>query len=87
MGGPRTDAKKCNLDVGSYAEVFEDNGWMQNSNRTRDTPAMCLGHTPCRKPSNYFMSLVTGKRLHRRKWSEYPIPDWVIDRAHFIAQV
>ena len=85
-GGPRADTRNHNLDVGCYVEVFEHDGWMQKSNRTRGATSTCLGPTPYRKASNYFMSLVTGRRLCRRKWSELTMPELVIDRVHFISQ-
>ena len=32
------------------------------------------------------MSLVTGRRLRRNKFTELPLPEWVVDRAHHMAQ-
>ena len=32
IGLPNPDARLYSMDFGSYAKVFEDNGWFQNSN-------------------------------------------------------
>ena len=32
------------------------------------------------------MSLVTGKKLRQKKWTELPLPNWVVDRVHYMAQ-
>ena len=32
------------------------------------------------------MSLVTGRRLRRKKFAELPLPEWVVDRVHCMAQ-
>ena len=61
------DTRKYAIDFGSYAKTFEDNGMIQNSTRTRGTPAICLGSKSYRKPGQYFMALVTGKKLRRKK--------------------
>jgi hypothetical protein len=50
----------------------------------RTTPAICLGPTGNLQGSYFFFSLVTGQIIRRRKWSELPVPDAVIERvAHF----
>ena len=74
-GEPKPDTRKFNLDFGSYVEVFEDNGFMQNSTRTRRAPASGIGPTTRRKVSHHFMSLATWRRLRRKKWHEPPMPD------------
>ena len=50
-GKPKPGAMKFNLDYVSYVEVFEDDGFMQNSNMMRGALAACIGTTPCRKAS------------------------------------
>ena len=85
-GSPFPDTRAYPMDFRAHVELFEDNRMFQNSNRTRSTPAIALGPLPYRRPEQIFMSLVTGKRLCRNKWTELPMPNWVIDRVHYMAQ-
>ena len=57
------NTRKYMIDFRSYVEIFEDNSKMQNSTRTRGMPAICLGLTIYRKLGQYFMSIVTRKKL------------------------
>jgi len=59
-GRPSVDYNNILLDFGTYAEVYEDNGWITSSNRFRSIPAICLGPTFYRNSGYYFLSLVTG---------------------------
>ena len=71
---PNPDIRSYSMDFGAYIKVFEDNGWFQNSNRSRSTPTIALGPFPYRRPGQILMSLVRGKRLCRKKWTELPMP-------------
>ena len=87
MPPPRIDTRKCPADFGSYTEIFEDNGWIYNSNRSRARPTLVLGPSPCaQKTGHAFMPLITGRRLRRKKRTELPMPSWVMDRVHFMGQ-
>jgi hypothetical protein len=73
----------CNALFGSYCEVHEDNQ-PTNTMASRTTPAICCGPTGNLQGSYFFFSLVTGLLIKRRKWTELPVPDAVIERvAHF----
>ena len=85
-GAPLPDARTYSVDFGTYAEVFEDNGWFQNSNKSRSAPAVALGLPPCRRPGQIFMSLVPGRRSRRKKSTELLLPEWVVERVHYMVQ-
>lgn len=56
-----------------------------NNMQSRTVPAIAL------KPSNqhggsFFMSLLSGQKLHAYHWEEIPISDEVIDRVHYLAK-
>ena len=80
-GRGKPDFSKKHIAFGSYAMVTDGT---TNSMKSRTLPAIAL------KPSNehggyYFMSLVSGKRLHSYQWVEAPIPQEIIDRVHELA--
>ena len=64
---PNPNYQDFPIDYRAYTEVFEDNGWAMNTNRPRATPAICIGPTPYRSGGQFFMSLVTGRRLRRKQ--------------------
>ena len=51
----------------------------------RSVGAIVLGPNDSQKTGYYFMSLITGQRLHRRSWTELPMPDEVIKRVESFA--
>ena len=82
LGKSRPDFSKPHIAFGSYAMVYNSTN---NNMSPRTIPAIAL------KPSNqhggsYFMSLLSGKRIHSYHWKELPIPDEVIERVHFMAK-
>ena len=74
-GAPSIYASKCPAYFWARIETFEDNGWSYNSNRPRDGPALALGPSLRRKTGHAFMSLVTWRRLRRKKLTELPMPN------------
>ena len=56
-----------------------------NTLRARTVSAICLRPTGNVQGSFYYYSLVTGRRLHRRRCTALPMPDEVINRVHDIA--
>jgi len=82
-GSPTPTYKFFNLEFGAYVQAHE-NPSITNTTSTRTTGAIAL----C--PSNdhggwYFLSLTTGKRIHRYAWTELPIPSDVVNRVHDLA--
>ena len=67
---------------GEYVQRYEK---IDNTMRLRTVSAICIRPTGNVQGSFYYYSLVTGRRLHRRKYTPIPIPDGIIDRVHDIA--
>ena len=85
--GNTPDERAFSLYFGAVVETVEDNGWLQNSNRTRSTLAVVLGPSPHRKPSHISMSLFTGRRLRQEKWTEMSTLQWFTDHVHFMGEM
>ena len=78
LGHPRLDLSLPYVSFGAYCLVFAGTS---NTQASRAIPAIAL------RPSNlagafYFMSILSGKRLHAYQWKELPITQDVIDRVH-----
>jgi len=69
--------KHCRAQFGSYCEVH-DEPVPTNSMTSRTTPAIVLGPTGNLQGTYKFFSLTTGKKLKRRQFTPYPMPDTVI---------
>ena len=81
LGRGKPDFSKSHIAFGSYAMVYNVTN---NDMTSRTIPAIAL------RPSNehggsYFMSLLSGKKIHSNQWKELPIPTEVIDRVHYLA--
>ena len=72
--------KHCRAQFGSYCEVH-DEPVPTNSMTSRTTPAIVLGPTGNLQGTYKFFSLTTGKKLKRRQFTPYPMPDTVIARV------
>lgn len=83
LGNP--DYNKMKLEFGAYTQVFEDNN-PTNTTATRMTGAIALNHTGNAQGDYYFMSLTTGERLHRHKWTELPVTQAVIEAVEGMAE-
>ena len=69
------------LSYGTYVMAYVGT---KNNMKARSVPAIALA------PSNewggfYFMSLLTGKRIHAYKWNALPINNEVINQVHHLA--
>ena len=64
---PLPSARVYLMDFRAYTKEFEDNRWFQNSNSFRSTLTIALGPLPHRCSDQIFMSLVTEKRLDKKK--------------------
>ena len=73
----------CKLAFGAYTQVHEEN-LKTNSQQARTLGAICIGTSVNLQGSYKFMNIRTGKRLTRRKWTELPKPQEVIDRVNKI---
>jgi hypothetical protein len=74
----RLDAKlHCKAPFGAYCEVHMDPD-ITNTMEPRTKWAICLGPTGNMQGSYKFMSLSTGKKIVRRKFTETPITDSAI---------
>ena len=82
LGGGKPNFSKPHIAFGSYDVVYNTT---KNNMTQRNIPTIAL------KPSNehrgsYFMSLLSGKKLHSYQWKEMPIPNKVIDCVHHLAK-
>jgi len=75
--------KHCLLEYGTYAQVHEEH---DNSMSTRTTGAIALRPTGNKQGGHYFLSLPTGRKLNRNKWTELPMPAEVIARVNTLAR-
>ena len=81
LGRQKPNLNHKYITFGSYALVFVGT---KNNMKSRSVPAIAL------KLSNewggyFFLSLITGKRIHAYAWEELPIDDDVVDRIHQLA--
>jgi hypothetical protein len=77
-------ATHCRVPFGAYCEVHNEND-PSNTTLPRTSRAIALNPTGNLQGSYYFLSLATGKRISRRRWTELPCTEDVIDRVHTIA--
>jgi hypothetical protein len=75
--------KHCQLEFGAYVQVHEEH---DNSMATRATGAIALRPTGNAQGGYYFLSLTSGRRLSRNRWTELPMPQDVIERVHLMAR-
>ena len=79
MTGKHIDYKKhVRLEFGAYVQTHEDHN---NDMQRRTVGAICLGPSGNEQGGHYFMSLSTGQRLHRDRWTALPMPQDVINRV------
>jgi hypothetical protein len=74
--------KHCRVEFGTYVQTHEQH---DNSLTTRTIGAIALRPTGNMQGGHFFMSLATGRRISRRRWTALPMPDDVIERVHQIA--
>ena len=74
----------CRVPFGAYCEVHNEPS-PSNTETPRTSPAIALTGSGNRQGSYYFLSLTTGHRITRRKWTELPCPPHIIDRVHDLA--
>ena len=79
------DFNKMKFEFGAYGQAFQSNS-PTNTNTTRSVGAIALSMTPNKNVEYKFMSLNTGKLIHRRQCKALPITDEVIRRVHELAK-
>jgi hypothetical protein len=75
----------CQTPFGTYCEVHDEPSPL-NGMTPRTHPAICMGPTGNFQGTYKFMCLTTGKKLHRRKWDEIPMPRSVIKKVNRMAK-
>jgi hypothetical protein len=73
-------AKHCKSLFGTYCEVHDD-PTCTNTMATCSTPAIVLGPSGNLQGTYKFLSLATGKKVKRRAFTLYPMPDSVINKV------
>ena len=76
---------KLITSMGVYGQAFEDNN-PTNTNAPRSVRAIALSMSLNENGYFTFMSLDTGKKINRRKFTELPITEAVIKRVEFLAE-
>ena len=79
-GQPRPDFNSMRLELGSYVQLFDDHD-TTNTPHSRTMGAIALGPTGNAQGAYHFLSLASGARLSRHRWTELPIPDTAIARV------
>ena len=69
------------MPIGAYCEVHNEND-LSNTKLPRTSPAIALNPTGNLQGSYHFLSLVTGARICRRRWTELPTTKAIIARVH-----
>lgn len=81
--GIRLDGMKhCVLPFGAYVQTHEEH---DNTMATRTIGAIALRPTGNVQGAHFFMSLQSGRRLVRNRWTEIPMPADVIARVKAMA--
>ena len=73
------------LQFGDYVQVHQDRQ-ITNSNEARSVGAIALYPSGNGQHTWHFMSLNTGKRLHKRNWTPLPMGEEIITRVHALAE-
>ena len=84
MGIGTPDFTAMRIEFGAYAQVFEEFD-PTNTPRARSLGAIALTPTGNAQGDYHFMSLATGARISRHRWTELPIPDTAIARVEALA--
>jgi hypothetical protein len=70
--------KHCRAQFGSYVQTHEEPA-TTSTMQACTLGAICLGPTGNIQGSYKFLNLRTGQRITRRKWTDLPMPQEVID--------
>ena len=75
----------CRVPFGSYCQTHEENT-PTNTNAFRTIGAIALSHSGNLQGGYKFLSLSTGHMVHRRCWTELPIPLEIVDMVDEMAE-
>jgi hypothetical protein len=75
--------KHAIIEFGSYVQTHEQHS---NNMDQRTMGAICLGPTGNQQGGHWFMSLSSGERVVRHRWTELPIPKEAIDHVFAIGR-
>ena len=81
-GKPKVDYRTMKLEFGTYVQVYDGTS---NDTKSRTLGAIALNSTGNSNGDYFFMSLATGRRIHRRSWTVLPISEIAISRVEAIA--
>lgn len=85
LSGQKVDyGRDCLLDFGAYVEVHDEPSPL-NGMKSRTRPCIALGPTANLQGTYKFLCLTTGKKLKKRKWTELPMPDSIIQQVDQMA--
>ena len=84
LGVCTPDYTAMRIEFGAYVQVFEDSD-PTNTPRARSMGAIALDPTGNAQGAYHFMSLATGARISRHRWTELPATDTAIARVEAIA--
>ena len=68
----------------AYVQTHEETNNITDHPRTLDV--ICLGTTRNSQGTYCFLNLATGCCIYRQKWTELPVPGWVIKRVNELGQ-
>jgi hypothetical protein len=74
-GKPKPDYRSLQLEFGTYVQVYDGTS---SDTKSQTLGAIALNPTGNSSNDHYFMSLVTGKRIHRRAWTVISVSDLAI---------
>jgi hypothetical protein len=83
-GQGRPDYNSMRIEFGAYVQVFDDHE-PTNTPEARSLGAIALDPTGNAQGAYNFLSLATGARMSRHRWTELPIPDTTIARVEALA--
>lgn len=75
--------KHCQLEFGEYVQTHEES---DNTTRSRTVGAIATRPSTGGEGGYYFISLSTGRRIHRRSYTRLPMPGEVVDQMHRLAR-
>ena len=67
------------LEFGQYVQTHEEHS---NAMSEQTMGAICLGPNGNQQGGHWFLSLATGQRITRHRWTELPMPQEVIQRVN-----
>jgi hypothetical protein len=70
--------KHVRAEFGAYVQTHEQHS---NDMTVRTLGAICLGPSGNEQGGHWFLSLPTGMRIHRHKWTALPLPDDAVTRV------